>query len=294
MARHKSFIIENGVMLSPEEVWAWNRAMRLGDGFFETVRAKGGHAMFWEAHYSRILSCAKALQFDVPPHFTSAFFERCIGELCYTTGLLESARIRFTFFREGEGTYRPDSNRLCFLLEATPLYESNYITRTEGATIDVFTNLRKHKDSLSAFKLLGNHVYIQAAIWAKRHLYNDALITNTDGHIIEGTASNLFIVKNGALHTPPLSDGCLGGVMRMNVLNKALELGIPCYESQLGLAELLSADEMFLTNSIKGISWVRSFREKRYFHKVSDLLLQAMNEVAEKYLMEKPKPVDSI
>ncbi len=294
MARHKSFIIENGVMLSPDEVWAWNRAMRLGDGFFETVRTKGGHALFWEAHYSRVLLCARNLQFDIPPHFTSAFFERCISELCLSTGLLESARIRFTFFREGEGTYRPDSNRLCFVLEATPLYENHFISKAEGATVDVFTILRKHRDGLSAFKLLGNHVYIQAAIWAKRHLLNDALITNAEGNIIEGTASNLFIVKNGALHTPPLSDGCLGGVMRMNVLNKALELGIACYESQLGIAELLNADEIFFTNSIKGISWVRSFREKRYYHKVSDLLVRAIDEVAEQYLAEKSNPVDSI
>ncbi len=294
MASHHPYVNENGLMLSPDEVWPWNRAMRLGDGFFETVRTVGGKPLFWEAHYSRIILCAKTLHFDIPTHFTSAFFENCIAETCQHNKINDTGRLRFTFYREGEGTYRPDSNRLCFVLESNALHETIYQSKTEGATVDVFTELRKHVDALSPFKVLGNHVYLQAANWAKRNLLNDALVLNDRGFIIEATSSNLFLVKDGALHTPPVSDGCLGGVMRMNVLNKALALGIPCFESQLVMSDLLGADEIFLTNSIKGITWVRSLREKRYYHKLSDRLTEAINGAVEEYLDKKINTVDSV
>jgi branched-chain amino acid aminotransferase len=65
--------------------------------------------------------------------------------------------------------------------------------------------------------------------------------------------------------------------MRMSLLNAAMEEGIPCFETQIDEADILSATEVLLTNAVRGIAWVRSYRDKRYFHKVGDLLTAALN-----------------
>lgn len=256
---------------------ALNRAFRLGDGFFESIRLIEGRPHLWEAHYSRILSCAKALNMEVPGHFTSSFFLEKIGVLAERNQFQSGARLRITFFREGHGTYTPTSLRLGFVMQMSPFANNGFHVKEEGVHLGLYTALSKHSDPLSKFKLLGSQVYIQAAIWAQANGYDDALIVNDKGYIIEGTSSNLFVVRGGELHTSAVHQGCVGGVMRMAVINEAIGHGIPCFESQLDVEDLLMADEVFLTNAVRGLMWVRSFRDKRYYHKMSDKLISAIN-----------------
>jgi branched-chain amino acid aminotransferase len=256
---------------------ALNRAFRLGDGFFESIRLIEGRPHLWGAHFSRILACAKALNMEVPGHFTSDFFQEKIAVLTERNQFQSGARLRITFFREGEGTYAPKSLRMGFLMEMSPFANNGFHVKEEGIHLGLYTTLSKHIDPLSKFKLLGGHVYIQASIWAEANGYDDALIINDKGYIIEGTASNLFVVRDGELHTPAVHQGCIGGVMRMSVINEAIRQGIPCFESQLDVEDLLRADEVFLSNAVKGLMWVRSFRDKRYYHKMSDKLIAGIN-----------------
>ena len=114
-------------------------------------------------------------------------------------------------------------------------------------------------------------------IWGQKKGLKDVLLINESNHIIESTNSNFFIVSNGVLYTPSLSSGCVGGTMRMKLINIALENGIKVYESNISPGHLLSCDEIILTNAIQGIKWVRSYKSKRYFHKTSDKLLELLN-----------------
>jgi branched-chain amino acid aminotransferase len=255
-----------------------NRGFRLGDGFFETVRIIGGEPHLWESHYARVVSCCKSLQLILPGHYSSAFFLDAIGNLVKKGGISDGGRLRITFFREGEGSYRPETSKVGFLMEVKHLPATRFQVRDEGLQLGLYTGLTKHQDRLAKYKLLGNHVYIQAAIWAEANNFDDALIVNNYMRLVEATSSNLFLVRSGEIHTTPVSDGCVGGVMRMAVLNAAMQEGIPCFESQMDESDLLLADEIFLTNAVQGISWVRSFREKRYYHKLSDRLILKINE----------------
>lgn len=271
-------ILHNGTLTTAgdAEMRFLNRALRLGDGFFETIRVINGRPHAWDAHYARITACCRVLSLEPQPHMDSAFLIRGIHRLLQAHNTLD-ARLRLTFFRQGEGTYTPDSNRLGFIGEIVPLSEGAFQVKDEGLHLGLYIDLKKQRGPLAPFKLLGNHVYIQAAIWAARHHFDDVLVCNDAGEIIEATASNIFLVRNGELHTPPAASGCVGGVMRMSVLNAAMEAGIPCYETQIDEADILSATEVLLTNAVRGIAWVRSFRDKRYFHKVGDLLTGALN-----------------
>lgn len=271
-------ILSDGTLIPESELGgtAMNRAMRLGDGFFETIRVIRGRPHAWEAHYARITACFRALALEPQPHVDSAFLLRSIYRLIEAHGT-QHARLRLTFFRKGGGTYTPETDRPGFIGECIPLVNGDFQVRQEGVHLGLYTALKKYRSPLAPFKLLGNHVYIQAAAWAAKNHYDDALVCNDAGEIIEATSSNLLTLSGGALHTPPLSSGCVGGVMRMSVLNAAMEAGIPCFETTLSENDILRAEEVWLTNAVKGISWVRSFRDKRFFHKAADHVTGLLN-----------------
>lgn len=270
-----------------------NRGLRLGDGFFETVRAEGGIPLWWDAHTHRMDQSMRALGLEYPADYGHADLAARIGNLCKVCECMGAARVRLIFFREGGGAYGPETDAMAYVAEVSAAEPRHYAMPGEGISVDVFTALAKHRSPLATFKLLGNQLYIQAARWAQQRYLGDALVTNDAGFVIEGSASNLFVVKDGALHTPPLSDGCLGGVMRMVVLNEALHMGIPCFESQLTPEVLLQADEVFLTSAVKGIRWVRSFREKRYFHTTADKITEALRRRVATMLLEGAPPVQN-
>ena len=279
MQRSTDWVVLNGNLhpeLSPE-FFLKNRAFRLGDGFFETLRVIHGSVHLWEAHYARIKACCKELEIEIPTVYSSDYIRNSIYKLLEQNGVNSGGRIRITLFREGEGTYRPESNRLGFVIEAKPIHQREFLVKDQGISIDVYTELKKSFSRLSPFKLMGNHVYIQAAVWAQANNLTDALIINDHNRIIEATSSNVFIVKNGAIHTPAVDSGCVGGVMRMAVINAAIRDGIPIFESEIDINDIIFADEVFLTNAVTGISWVGSFRNKRYYHKLSDRLIAKIN-----------------
>ena len=95
--------------------------------------------------------------------------------------------------------------------------------------------------------------------------------------IIEGTASNLFLVSNGVLYTPGIDSGATAGVLRAQVINLALTSGMKVYECNLTPQNLLVADEVFLTNAVQGIRWVGSYRTKRYFNGATSDLMTRLN-----------------
>jgi len=96
--------------------------------------------------------------------------------------------------------------------------------------------------------------------------------------IIEGSSANLFVVSNGVLYTPNLDLGCLGGTMRMQIMNIAIANNMKVYECNITPQNLLVADEIFLTNAIQGVTWVGEFRTKRYFNTVANKLVDLLNQ----------------
>jgi branched-chain amino acid aminotransferase len=279
MAGVKSVLI-NGVIREhlPVNFALENRAFLLGDGFFETIRVIDGRVFNWDAHYNRIHVTASTLNIDMPSVYTSEFFLDSIRKLLVQNEILGGGRLRMTFFREGQGAYASDSNKLGFVAHVIKLPQRTFQVGDKGLHIAVFPNLQKNIDSLANFKLLGNQVYMQAASWSQKNNIDEALIANTKGYLIETTSCNLFIVRNGKIHTPPLKQGCVAGTMRMAVINAAIRMGIEIFETNLTEEDVLFADEVFLTNAIQGVSWVGSFKQKRYYHKLSDQLISKIRE----------------
>ena len=255
-----------------------NRAFHYGDGLFESLRIVNGKPCFADAHWARMTTGAELLHITLPKGLDRNSFERYIHELGQRTGHV-SGRCRSTLFRGGGGHYRPETQEGAFTIEIKPLPHPYHTLNEEGLMVDIWPEMRKPINELSKHKTLNCQYYIMASLWAQKRGLDDCLLQNERGNIIESSNGNLFIVSNGVLYTPSLADGCVGGVMRAQVINLALANGIKVYECSLNPQNLLAADELFFTNAVRGVQWVGTYRTKRYTHRLSatlvDLLVDA-------------------
>ncbi|TXI75777.1 MAG: 4-amino-4-deoxychorismate lyase [Flavobacteriales bacterium] len=248
-----------------------NRGFHYGDGLFESMRVVEGRACFTDAHWARMVTGAALLRIGLPKNLDRTAFDRYIDELVKRTGIV-NGRCRFTLFRTGDGFYRPTSNEGGFAFELSPLTEPTYTLNTQGLLVDIWPGMRKPVNDLARHKTLNCQLYVMGSLWAQEHGLDDCMLQNDRGNIIESSSGNLFIVSNGVLYTPSLSDGCVGGVMRAQVINLALANGIKVYECSLNPQNLLAADELFFTNAVQGVQWAGVYRTKRYAHRLAGVI----------------------
>lgn len=245
-----------------------NRAFHYGDGVFESMRIVRGKPCFLDAHWARVLEGLKVLRIEQPVTLDRERLERYILELVERCEM-PNARCRLTVFRDAPGYYRPKRHLGAFTIELMPVPRDVYILNDRGLTVDIYPEMRKAVNLLAVHKTLNSQLYVMANLWSMERNLDDCLLQNDRGNIIESSAGNIFIVSNGVLYTPSLTDGCLGGIMRMQVINLALENGIKVYECSLNPQNLLAADELFFTNAARGIQWVSTYRTKRYAHRMA-------------------------
>lgn len=252
-----------------------NRAFHFGDGLFESIRVVNGKPCFLDAHWARLSTGAAILRIELPAGMHREGFERAMLDLIVATGIT-SGRCRFTLYRGGAGYYRPEHDAGEYTIELHALDEAHHTLNQQGLMVDIWPEMRKPINELSRHKTLNCQYYIMAALWSRQRGLDDCLLQNDRGNIIESSAGNIFIVSNGVLYTPSLADGCIGGVMRAQVINLALANGIKVYECSLNPQNLLAADELFFTNAVRGIQWVGAYRTKRYAHKLSGTLMDLL------------------
>lgn len=280
----EKFICFNGEFLSVNEpnINVNNRGFHFGDTCFETIRAINGKTWCLDVHLARLYEGMRMVKMIKPVYFAYGYFEKLINELLGKNGFDKGARVRLTVVRKSGGAYTPISNEVDFVLESYPISDNDFTINEEGVSVELYPEMKKKVDKLSPYKLGNSMLYVMGAIWAKENNLDDALLQNYKLGIIESTNSNLFIVSNGVLYTPAIEDGCLGGTMRMHIINLALEYKIKVYECNITPSNLLVADEIFLTNAIQGIKWVSSYKNKRYFNNTAKKLVEYLNLKVEK------------
>lgn len=277
---HKGeYVNENQAFIAKD-----NRAFRLGDGFFESMRVIDGRVLFLENHFARISDTIKAMKMVAQENFSLDLLRSQIQGLLQRNNITRGGRVRITFYRKATGFYLPHSDDVNYLIESEPLLENEFLLNPIGKTVDIFTDFKKDVNKLSIYKLLNAQLYIMAALHSREKNLDDALIQNNKFAIIESIASNIFIVSNGVLYTPTLQDGCIAGTMRMNIINIAIDNKIKVYECTLNPQNLLAADEIFLTNAVKGVEWVVAYRTKRYYNDMSKKMIQLLNQAAKEYV----------
>ncbi len=281
MIENSPFLIYNEHLIKREQAMlpVDCRAVRFADGLFETMRAFATEVPLFSLHYQRLISGMKLLKMDTTSFPSEKQLTNEIARLIKSNKHFNSARVRLSVYRKGNGTYFPENNHVDYFIE-TFLFDSNeFQLNIKGKTTDIYTEMVKPVHPLLSFKTNASSIYILASLWAKQQSLDDAILINTRGQLVESTSSNLFIVTDGKIYTPPLTDGCVEGVMRKTIIDICIPiLSFPFSESTLTSDMLLSADEIFLTNAVYGIQWVLAYKNRRFFNKISKTLLEVLNK----------------
>ncbi|MFN5704304.1 MAG: aminotransferase class IV [bacterium] len=253
-----------------------NRALRYGDGIFETMRMLDGKVMFFKYHMDRLFKGMQALKIDYHRAFDAEFVASEIVALARANKIYKNARIRFSVFREDGGWYTPEKNTFNYLIEIQALNEDTYIVE-RGLIADVYKEVRKDFSALSHLKTSNSLPYVLAGVYRKENNLDECILLNSQNNIVESISSNVFLIKENKAYTPAITDGCIDGVMRKVVIELLKELNITVVESSLPANLLEHADEIFLTNSIKGIQSVVGIGLKRYYSKMGKQLIGILN-----------------
>lgn len=253
-----------------------NRSFRYGDGFFETIKMVNGKICLAEYHFERLFSSLDLLQFQKPAYFTPDYLTAQITTLTKKNFHQKLGRVRVTIFRGDGGLYDVDNHFPHHLVQTWALNPASMVFNENGLDIGIYQDARKACDRFSMVKSNNYLCYAMAALWAKQEKLNDAILLNAFGRVADATIANVFIVNNGQVKTPALTEGAVNGVMRRHLLHKMKAENMPVEEGQITVEELENASEVFLTNAIYGIKWVKSLGKNGYTNQLSGYLYQKM------------------
>lgn len=249
---------------------AGNRAFLYGDQIFETIHFYNGKLLFWEDHYFRMMGGACMLRMDIPQYLNIEFLENEIIKTINASNCLEfNSRVRLSLFRSDGGFYLPTNRSLQYLIEVDKLNEKSLCFNNKGLIIDVFHDHLKPSQTLSNLKGGNSLISVLSSIFANENNFDEAIILNSESNICETTASNIFIATDKHLITPPISSGCVKGIIRKQIIENASLWGYTIEEKNIKSFELIKADEVFLTNSIKWIQWVGLYKKRSYTNHIS-------------------------
>ena len=255
-----------------------NRAFLYGDSIFETLKVLDNKILFLEDHYFRLMASLRIVRMEIPMNFTMEYMEDQVLQLTATMPASASYRVRISFFRKQGGRYLPINNDSEFIITAEVLNEPVYSLNTNTYEVELFRDYYVSKQLLSTLKSTNKMVQITGSIFAHENGYNNCLVINDDKNVTEALQGNLFMLTGNKLVTPPLSDGCLNGIMRKQVLELAKKIdGLEVTEASISPFDLQKADELFITNVMVGIQPITRYRKKDFVNTTAAELIKRLN-----------------
>lgn len=273
----------NGKIVSEEtfKLTSENRGYKYGDALFETIKVVNGSIFFWEDHYFRLMASMRILRMDIPMDFTMEFLEvEILKTIEANTFEKAPVRIRLNVDRGDGGKYLPKQEGKVSFNISVEKHDRPFYSLKESSTyiVDLYKDYFVSPGLLSGLKSNNKAINVLGSIYAKENNYDNCLLLNTNKQVIEALNGNLFLVKGDKVKTPPLEDGCLKGVMRkqiLEILSKDVNLFVE--EASISPFELQKADELFITNVIKGIVPITQYRKKTYITEFSQSLVGKLN-----------------
>jgi branched-chain amino acid aminotransferase len=238
---------------------AFDRGFQLGDGVFETLRARAGHPTELPEHVARLQRSAEGLAIPLPDGLEETL-ARGIADLVAAEALDGpggDASIRITVSRGPivERGLLPHDVKVAptIVIQAWPVLPAPAGHLEHGLHLAVSTIRRDPENPLSALKTTSRADYVHARLEARRAGADDALFLTVDGFLSEATTANVFLVRGDELATPALGCAILPGTTRSWILGWASRVGLQASEGWLSIADLATADEAFLSSSVAGI-----------------------------------------
>ena len=231
--------------LDDARVSVLDHGLVVGDGIFETLRVYRGEPFAWRRHFARLRASADGLGLPVPPE---SMLRDAATDVLRANDLHE-ARLRVTVTGgiAPPGSHRPDVAVTAFVV-AFPLDPP-----AASADVVVVPWTRNERGATAGLKTISYAENVRALAYAEARGGNEALFANTRDMLCEATGSNVFLVREGALLTPPASAGCLLGVTRALILELCPSLGIEFDVRDVEIGSLRDADEAFLSSTTREV-----------------------------------------
>lgn len=231
------------------QVSVFDHGLTVGDGVFETVKALDGRAFALTRHLHRLARSAHGL--GLPEPDLDEVRRACEAVLADNPMPLGRLRITYTGGLAPLGSDRGTSGPTLVVA----LVETH--RRADTTSVVTVPWTRNERGALAGLKTTSYGENVVALARAREHDATEALFANTVGGLCEGTGTNVFVVLDGELHTPPLTSGCLAGITRALVLE-----WVGARETELPFDVLERADEVFLTSTTRDVQAVRQVDDR--------------------------------
>jgi 4-amino-4-deoxychorismate lyase len=229
-----------------DRVDADDRGLAYGDGLFETMAVREGVVRFFERHMARLELGCRRLSLPAPDRALIAAEIRSVRGGCPRG----TVKLIMTRGRGPRGYAPPEHAEPLRILSFEPQPEPS---QHGPLRVMVCKTLASTNPSLAGLKTLNRLDSVLASAEWRAEGYDEGLMLDTDGHLVGGTKSNIFLVYGHHLLTPRLDRGGICGVMRGAVLAAAAAVGIEAEEARLSPADLGQAEELFATNALWGV-----------------------------------------
>lgn len=240
-----------------------DKSYRYGDGLFETMKMRNGRLQMASAHFERLQQGMKQLGYDITTFPDAPAFTKLIGELCRRNKCLDLGRVRLTISAGTGGLF--EDSQPNYSIECWPLTATVETLNTKGLRLTICPDVRKSCDRLANLKSANYLPYAVAARYARRQQADDCIVLNTNERIADTCIANIFIIREGHIFTPPLSEGPVAGITRNYFLSQ-----LPVTEQPLSVTDLQQAQEVFVTNAINGLRWIGEIDGHSYTHQYTD------------------------
>jgi len=238
---------------------AEDRGLSYGDGVFRTLRMQAGNPVCWERQYAKLRHDCDALRIPCPSALVLSSELKQLGE-SQTEGVAKIIITRGVSARGYATAFQSEATRI---LNVTPAvaYPADYTK--QGIRMHVCKTRLGHQSLLAGIKHLNRLENVFAASEWQDQDVPEGLLSDISGHIISGTRSNLFMLRDSMLYTPSLTRCGVAGVQRDRVIDWARQHGVMCKIANFRMEELVLADEIFLVNSVFGLWPVRELGDYR-------------------------------
>ncbi|QDA61896.1 aminotransferase class IV [Hymenobacter jejuensis] len=266
------YLLHNGHLV-PEATFALplpNRGLQFNDGFFETLIWDDHKVQLLPYHTARMRQAAQALSLQLPTALTTETGLQDMLRALVEAKQLTTARLRLQFWRTGGGLYAPTTAEAEFVVTAQPFQPAESVVNKA----DFAQRVRTAFSTVSFCKGPNALQYVLAAQERQQRELDELILLDGAGCVAECVSAAIFWVRNGCLYTPSLETGCIAGVRRAYLLQRARELAIPCAEGLYESEALLQAEVVFTAN-IAGIRILKQVG-KVLFSSINHSILDAL------------------
>jgi len=223
----------------------FDHGLLVGDGVFETLRVYDGRPFAWTRHLDRLEHSAQGLGIAVPER---PVVQAAAGDVL-AANALRDARLRITV----TGGVQPLGSERRAATPTVIVAASELRPASETITVVLVPWARNERGATAGLKTVSYAENVRALAFAQERGAGEAVFPNTRDELCEATGSNVFVVDDGVVRTPPASSGCLLGVTRALVLELCAELGVPHEEASMPVEVLARAGEVFLTSTTREV-----------------------------------------